>query len=136
MTQSYGWNLQRLQHSRNIYNFIRHIGSHKTSNNYREKEKGEKQTNQSFTAFSRIRSDIGLHLTFIYLNSLQSPSVSRREIFLYKIVPSFLSNVLNRLPRVVTGVRLRCSLLPNNFARLFLLYRTGLGGVSDDGSRP
>jgi len=40
-----------------------------------EKEKEEKQTNQSFTTFSHIRRDTGLHLTDrpIYPNSLQSP---------------------------------------------------------------
>ena len=40
-----------------------------------EKEKGKKQTNQSFTALSHIRKDPGLHLTNgpIYVNSLQSP---------------------------------------------------------------
>jgi len=38
-----------------------------------EKEKGKKQTNQSFTALSHIRKDPGLHLTDgpIYVNSLQ-----------------------------------------------------------------
>jgi len=58
-----------------IYKLIRHIGSHKTFNNYREKEKEEKQANQSFTAFSHIRRDMELHLTNrpVYLKSLQSP---------------------------------------------------------------
>jgi len=52
--------------------YIRHLGSHKTLNNYTEKKR--KQTTQSFTACSHIRRDIGLHLTDmpIYLNSLQS----------------------------------------------------------------
>jgi len=58
-----------------IYNYNRYVGSHKTLSNYRKKEKGEKQTNQLFTTFSRIRRDTGLHLTDrpIYPNSLQSP---------------------------------------------------------------
>jgi len=43
--------------------FLHVSTGHKTLNNYREKEKEEKQTNQSFTAFSHIRGDIGLHLT-------------------------------------------------------------------------
>ena len=38
-----------------ICNFVRRMGSRKTLNNYREKEEGEKQTNQSFTAFSYYR---------------------------------------------------------------------------------
>jgi len=60
-----------------IYNFIRHrpIGSHKTLNNYREKQK-EKNRQISHSQHSgNIRRDIRLHLTDrpIYLNSLQSP---------------------------------------------------------------
>ena len=35
-----------------ICNFIRDLGSHKTSNNYTEKKK-KKQINQSFSAFSQ-----------------------------------------------------------------------------------
>ena len=66
------------------------------TNNYREKEKGDK-TNKSFTAFSRIRKDIGLglHLTDAptYLNSLQSPFLDAKN-FCIKLCRLFSATCL------------------------------------------
>jgi len=49
-----------------IYNCIRHTGSHKTFNKYKE------ETSQSQHC-QHIREDIGLHQTDIFMNSVQRP---------------------------------------------------------------
>ena len=77
----------------NTYNFIRHIGSHK---NILTNTQMKKERNQSFTAFS---THLQRHRPIFnrYLYEQSTKSVSRRKIFLYKILPSFVSNVLIRL---------------------------------------
>jgi len=57
-----------------------YIGSHKTLNSYRKKQKGKKQTNQSFTALSTHSQPLGLHLTDIYMNSLQSQFLHAKHL--------------------------------------------------------
>jgi len=46
-----------------IYNFIRHLGSHKTLKNYTEKKKKNKQISHSQHSHN-IRRNTGLHIYF------------------------------------------------------------------------
>jgi len=80
-----------------IYNFIRHLGSQKTLNNYTEKRR--KTSKSVIHAFSQYSQKRRLNKTDrpVYLNSLQSPFPDAKY-FGIKLCRLFFSNVLNRLP--------------------------------------